>query len=208
MPTPSTTPGFQAAAHAFAGRSLSVIGDASALEHRLTAFLCSRRTPPGVVVAAHDWARAARDAGVPVISGFQSPLERDALRFLLRGRQPVVVCMARRLSGTRVPHPWRTALEERRLLIVADAAAPVRTSARSAELRNRLVCHLAGRVLIAHATPGGRLAGLVAELVRGGRPLFTFDDPGNADLRMAGARSIVGSLEDTPRDWSVHPREA
>jgi hypothetical protein len=36
----------------------------------------------------YDRAPAMREAGLCVVSGFHSPLERDVLHFLLKGRQP------------------------------------------------------------------------------------------------------------------------
>lgn len=44
---------------------------------------------------AYDLAAAPRDAGIPVISGFHTSVEKDCLDFLLKGRQPVVVVPAR-----------------------------------------------------------------------------------------------------------------
>jgi len=45
-----------------------------------------------------DWAAKVRDAGICVIGGFQSALEKDVLRVLLKeGTQPVVMVLARKL---------------------------------------------------------------------------------------------------------------
>ena len=57
----------------------------------------------------YDLSRAMRDAGVPVIGGFQSPMEKECLRILLRGDQPVVVCPARGIENMRIPREWREA---------------------------------------------------------------------------------------------------
>ena len=45
----------------------------------------------------YDWATEMRDKGVCVMGGFQSPLERDVLTFLLKGKQPVVWVLAHKL---------------------------------------------------------------------------------------------------------------
>ena len=60
-----------------------------------------------------------RDAGVPVIGGFQTPMEHECLRLLLRGTQPVVVCPARGIDNMRIPRDWGTALEDGRLLVLS-----------------------------------------------------------------------------------------
>ncbi|MBA2670200.1 MAG: DNA-processing protein DprA, partial [Gemmatimonadetes bacterium] len=137
---------------------LAVLGDTTLLLTPLVGFFCSRRAPGNVILRAYDWAREARDAGVPVIGGFQSPMERECLDFLLRGTQPVVVCPARGIGGMRLPREWRDAIRRGRLLILSPFADRQRraTVALAAE-RNRFVAALAERVLIAHAAPGGNL---------------------------------------------------
>ena len=70
-------------------------GNLDMLEERLTALFCSVRCPGDLILKTYDLARLLRDAGTPVIAGFQSPMEKDCLEILLRGRQPVVICPAR-----------------------------------------------------------------------------------------------------------------
>ena len=61
------------------------LGRLSLLDEPLTALFCSQRCPGDLVLKTYDLARAMRDAGVPVIGGFQTPMERECLRLLLRG---------------------------------------------------------------------------------------------------------------------------
>jgi hypothetical protein len=51
------------------------IGDVKILEKQLLGVLCSIRCPGRVIVQTYDLARALRDAGVPVIGSFHSPME-------------------------------------------------------------------------------------------------------------------------------------
>jgi predicted Rossmann fold nucleotide-binding protein DprA/Smf involved in DNA uptake len=168
--------------------SLAVLGNPALLRLPLVALFCSARLPPSCALASVDLARALRDAGAPVVSGFQSPTERACLDFLLRGRQPVVICPARGLRGMRLPARWRAAREEGRLILVSGFPDRVRrpTSALS-EARNRLVVALARSLVVIHATPGGRLTRLAAEALRTGRRVYCLDLPENEDLRVAGA---------------------
>ena len=79
---------------------MSSIGNQSILDDAdLTALFCSSRCPGDVILKMYDLARAMRDPDVPVIGGFQSPMERECLRLLLRGDQPVVVCPARGIEN-------------------------------------------------------------------------------------------------------------
>jgi len=79
------------------------IGDVKILSNSLLGLLCSIRCPGRVIVQTYDLARALRDAGVPVIGGFHSPMEKECLDFLLRGKQPVVVCPSRSITNMRMP---------------------------------------------------------------------------------------------------------
>ena len=174
--------------------SLSLLGDVALLELPLIGFFCSARLPPSGVLASYDLARALRDAEVAVASGFQAPAERECLAFLLRGRQPVVVCAARGLGGMRLPAEWRRARADGRLIVVATVQDRVRRpTVALAEARNRLVAVLAQVLVVVHATPGGRLGRLAAERLRAGQRVYCLDLPENEDLRTAGAVALGAS---------------
>ena len=87
-------------------------GNLGLLNQPLTALFCSNRCPGDLILKTYDLARAMRDAGVPVIGGFQTPMEKECLRLLLRGSQPVVICPARGIENMRIPRDWRTALRD------------------------------------------------------------------------------------------------
>src|SRR3990172_9448929 len=98
---------------------LTVLGNLDLLAQPKTALFCSARCPGQVILAAHDQAARWRDEGRCVISGFHSPIEKECLRILLRGRQPVILCLARGLDGMRLPADWRKPLADNRLLILS-----------------------------------------------------------------------------------------
>lgn len=163
-------------------------GNLRILEQPLLGFFCSVQCPGRVIVCVYDAVRVLRDAGVAVAGGFQSPLEKDGLDFLLRGRQPVVVCPARSIDGLRLPAAWRAALDDGRLLILSPFAARHRRATGAlAEARNRFVADLADEVLIAYAAEGGRMAALCARLLAQGRRVRTFAVPENQRLVAQGA---------------------
>ena len=158
------------------------------LEEPLTALFCSNRCPGGLILKTYDLARAMRDAGVPVIGGFQTPMERECLRLLLRGKQPVVVCPARGIDNMRIPRAWRPALDDGRLLVLSPFPATARrpTAALAAQ-RNDLVASRASRVFIAHAAPGSKTESFARKLADSGKPLIALDSPANANLVEMGA---------------------
>jgi predicted Rossmann fold nucleotide-binding protein DprA/Smf involved in DNA uptake len=121
-------------------------------------MFCSVRCPGGAILGSYDAARKLRDDGVTVVSGFHSPVERECLRILLRGEQPIIICLARAMEKFRIPVAWRAALDIDRLLILSPFEKwPPRPTVDSARQRNELVAALADEILIVHATPGGAI---------------------------------------------------
>jgi len=141
-----------------APRRLTVLGNLASLARPKTALFCSVRCPGKAILGAHDVARKLRDEDVTVVSGFHSPVEKECLRILLRGRQPIIICPARALQKFRLPVDWRKALDAGRLLILSPfEKRPRRPTIESARERNELVAALSDEVLIIHATPGGSI---------------------------------------------------
>jgi predicted Rossmann fold nucleotide-binding protein DprA/Smf involved in DNA uptake len=137
---------------------LSALGNLELLRLPTIALFCSVRCPGNAILTAYDQAARWRDAGRCVIGGFHSPVEKECLRILLRGKQPIVICAARAINKIRLPSEWRVALEAGRLLIISPFEKRLRRpTLESARRRNEVVAALADEVLIVHATPGGNI---------------------------------------------------
>ena len=159
------------------------LGNLNLLRTPLLGFFCSVRCPGTVILRVYDLIRALRNAGVPVIGGFQSPMERECLDLLLRGEQSVVVCPARSIERIRVPGTWHNPLADGRLLVLSPFEAKHRRpTVALSNRRNRLVGALAREIVVGHATEGGKIAALCAEWVGQGRRIHTLDLPENAHL--------------------------
>lgn len=144
---------------------LTVLGEMDVLHSSKTGLFCSANAPGHVILSAHDEASRWRDAGRCVISGFHSPLEKDCLQILLRGRQPIIICLARGIQGMRIPVAWKKPLEDGRLLIISQFAESERRVTQAlAETRNRLVAALADDIVFAHITRVGHLQRLREEI--------------------------------------------
>lgn len=170
------------------------IGNLRLLEEPLTALFCSNRCPGDLILKTYDLARAIRDAGIPVIGGFQTAMERECLRLLLRGTQPVVVCPAGGIDNMRIPREWRPAIDDGRLLVLSPFPATVRRpTAEVAAQRNELVASLASRVFIAHAAPGSKTETLARCHADAGNPLLTLDSPANESIVRIGAQVLEHS---------------
>lgn len=140
---------------------LQMIGNAALLGlPDKVAFLSSRRISAADVLKCYEWAEKIRDTETCVISGFQSPLEKDVLKFLLRGKVPIILVLARSLWKT-VPEELRDPVGLGRLLIVSPVSA-TRASAATATARNRWILANCTSLVLGALDPGGNLAGLVA----------------------------------------------
>ena len=178
-------PGFEPVARLF------VVGETDLLHQPLTGLFCSQRAPGGIVVRALALAAEFASRGVTIASGFQSPVEREVLAILLRRGGSVVICPARGLHGMALRAGWGEALRNGRMLLLSAADREVRRpTAAAAVARNRLTATLCSRVLVLHASPGGRLWTLAREVATWGTPLGCMDHPANADLRLLGATTI------------------
>jgi predicted Rossmann fold nucleotide-binding protein DprA/Smf involved in DNA uptake len=145
--------------------ALVLLGEKGLLRSRRTALFCSARTPGDAILRAHDAAGRMRDKGVTVISGFHSPIEKDCLRILLRGKQPIIICPARAIDSMRVPADLRSPFDAGRVLFLSPfVAQPTRVTRDSAIRRNEVVAAFADEAYIAHVSPGGVTASLVARL--------------------------------------------
>ena len=145
--------------------SLWIIGNQGLLAERKVGLFCSVRCPDDTALRAYDACRKLRDEGMALISGFHSPVEKECLKILLQGTQPIIVSPARSVRKMRIPAEWRSALEGNRLLILSRfEQSPRRADSGSARRRNELVAALSDEVLIIHAEPGGAVE-RISELV-------------------------------------------
>jgi hypothetical protein len=139
------------------------LGNTELLKLSKTAFLCSRKVPASVVLKCYDWAIEQRESGNCIISGFHSQLEKDVLHYLLKGKQPIILALARGLKE-KVETEFFAPLEQGRLLIVSPFDKTVkRVSQTHSEIRNKLMLSLSDQVVIGFASTGGNLEKLIQE---------------------------------------------
>jgi len=172
--------------------SVEALGQTAILSERRLALFCSVRCPGEIIVLAYDLALALRSADATVVGGFHSPMEKECLTVLLRGKQPVIVCTARSVETMRIPSGWREPLASGRLLVLSPfAKGERRVTAELAEERNEFVAALADEVLVAYAEPGGKLEELGRVILARGQPLLVLDSPANSHLIEMGARAVT-----------------
>lgn len=142
---------------------LTALGNLDLLTLPKTALFCSARCPGDAILRACDTARQWRDENRCIISGFHSVVEKECLRILLRGSQPIIICPARSLPK-RVPAGWKKPLADGCLLILSCfRPTDRRVTAELAARRNEFVAALADEVWFAHITLGGRMEQLAKQ---------------------------------------------
>src|SRR3990170_626649 len=109
-----------------APESITALGNLDILRRKGTAhraptlaLFCSVKCPGNLILQTYDLAQSLRQAGVPVIGGFHSPMERECLTILLRGTQPIIVCPARSVTGMRFRSEYRKPLDDGQLLLLS-----------------------------------------------------------------------------------------
>src|ERR1700747_2240683 len=74
---------------------IAALGTLDLIQARPLALFCSIKCPGDVILGTYDLIRALRDAGIPMIGGIHSPMEKECLTLRLRGTQPIIICPAR-----------------------------------------------------------------------------------------------------------------
>ncbi len=138
------------------------IGNEGLLKLITVAFLCSRQVPASTVLRCYDWAIAQREAGNCVIGGFHSTIEKDVLHYLLKGKQPIIVVLARGLKR-KIEPVFKKPIDEGRLLIVSPFEADEdRVTSKTAEIRNKMMIELANHITVGYVRKTGHLEALLA----------------------------------------------
>lgn len=170
--------------------TLNVIGDLKLLSQNSIALFCSSQCPGDLILKTYDLAQALRDAKIPVISGFHTPIEQDCLKILLRGTQPIIHCPARNLHKMRLSSEQKQAMVENRLLLISPFSASYpRATAELAEKRNEMVGAIAHTIFIAYAAPNSKTIVFAQSLIAAGKSVVTFASSSNPLLQQQG---IIG----------------
>ena len=123
------------------------LGNIELLKMKMTGFLASRNIPTLLVLPTLDWAMEIRQReDMAVVSGFHSPMEKEVLKILLRGRCGIIVVLARGMYH-KVPKPYEEALQQNRLLILSyEKDSVIRVSEQTAHKRNKYVISLSDEI--------------------------------------------------------------
>jgi predicted Rossmann fold nucleotide-binding protein DprA/Smf involved in DNA uptake len=167
-------------------------GNYEILELETTAFLCSRRVPASIVLKSFDWAREICRKQHCVISGNHSQIEKDVFHFLLKGKQPLILALARGLKQ-RIEPELEAAISSKRLLIVTPFAGTVkRVTEDTAIKRNETMAEMADELFVAYAQPEGNVEQLVLRQLKNKKKVIVFGVEENRQLMDIGAKPYHG----------------
>ena len=124
---------------------MDYLGNIELLKLPKTAFLASSKIPVDLVLSCYDWASQTAQSDQCVISGFSSHLEKEVFHFLMKGRCPIILVLAREMYK-QIPSELQPLLDANRLLIISVSKA-VRQSKATALVRNRHICEIADSIL-------------------------------------------------------------
>lgn len=140
---------------------MDYLGNKELLKLPKTAFLASSKIPVDLVLSCYDWASQTAQSGQCVVSGFSSHMEKEVLHFLMKGRCPIILVLAREMYK-QIPQELQTLLDDNRLLIISTNNA-VRQSRVTAFARNRHICEMANSILFVGVTESSSLYPLALE---------------------------------------------
>lgn len=174
-----------------ARNTLTVIGNPDILQNKTLAVFSSVKCPGSVILKTYDLMRQFRDKDITIISGFHSPMEKECLNILLKGKQPIIICPPRNIEGLRIKAEYKKPIEDGRLLLLSPFTEKEnRVSAERAMERNRFVAAIADRIFIPYAEAAGKTEQFCREVLAWNKPVFTFDSDANKNLNMLGVKSI------------------
>ena len=125
------------------------LGNKQLLNLHKIGFIASRHASTLDVIPTLDWAVViSKSTDVAVVSGFQSPLEKDVLKFLLRGVCPIIIVLARGMYR-KLPEALQTPMDQQRLLIISNESDnTTRVSEITAHKRNEYVISISDEMKI------------------------------------------------------------
>lgn len=129
---------------------MDCLGNRDLLNLPKTAFLASSTIPTDMVLRCYDWATQMAKEEQCIISGFSSHLEKEVLHFLMKGRCPIILVLAREMYR-QIPSELQPLLDAHRLLIISVSKA-VRQSKATAHARNKYICEIADKILFVGVT--------------------------------------------------------
>lgn len=129
-----------------------------------TAFLCSQKCPAEIVLKSFDWAKEQRESGNCIVCGNHSQIEKDVFEILLKGKQPLILVLARSMK-TRWKPEIEYAVNEKRLLVISPFEKETkRVTRETAEIRNKKIIEISDKIIVGYKSKNGLLGKLLKRI--------------------------------------------
>ena len=166
-------------------------GNKEILKYYKIAFFCSKLIPPNLITNIYDYFIKLRNESITIISGFHTQIERDVLKFLLKGKQPIIICPARSVQKISIKPELKDAFNNNRLLFISPFKNTDRRITKELSLkRNLFITQIADEIVIAHASKEGSLEKIIKELQNSKKIKKTFSSSHNQNLIDSGFEII------------------
>jgi predicted Rossmann fold nucleotide-binding protein DprA/Smf involved in DNA uptake len=163
--------------------SLYALGNLDILKQKTLALFCSIRCPGTIILQVFDFIKNIKQTKITIISGFHSPMERECLEILLRGKHPVISCPARALQEMKMRWEYKKPLEDGRLLFLSPFTENMRRqSEQNAIERNYFVAALADKIFVPYAAPESKTEQFYREINLLGKAIYTLKNELNKKL--------------------------
>ena len=132
-------------------------GNTDILKNKKTAFLCSQKCPAEVVLKSNDWAKEQREQENCIVCGNHSQIEKDVFEILLKGKQPLILVLARGMKTRWKPAVEKAEIEKRLLVISPFKKETKRVTRETAEKRNKKILEISDSIVIGYKSKNGQL---------------------------------------------------
>jgi len=153
------------------------IGNEALLFQNTLGILCSVRCPGSIILKTYDFVKKYRDTETVFVSGFHSPMERECLNILSRGRGKAVWCVPRGIERFRLPKAFETSIQEGRLVVTSVFHSTIRRPTQESSMRrNMFVAAISDEILLPFVSDQGKLFSFISNLIGNGHLVKTFND--------------------------------
>jgi predicted Rossmann fold nucleotide-binding protein DprA/Smf involved in DNA uptake len=140
-------------------------GNIKILDSQKTAFLCSQKCPADIILKSYDWAKEQRKQGNCIICGNHSQIEKDVFEILLKGKQSLILVLARGMKTIWNPEIEK-AVDEKRILVISPFEKEIkRVTRETAKKRNEKILKICDKIIVGYKTKNGQLEELLNERI-------------------------------------------
>lgn len=138
-------------------------GNKEILKLNKTAFLCSQKCPAEIVLKSYDWAKEQREKGNCIVCGNHSQIEKDVFEILLKGKQPLILALARSMKTRWEPEIEKAVIENRLLVVSPFEKETKRVTRETAEIRNKAIIEISDNIMVGYKSKNGQLDNLLKQ---------------------------------------------